>query len=188
VRLCGAGCGLTCQSTTAGMAGCGLAWPSACSRRLPVRLPGISLPELTTSDRTRRQSPDFISGRGRPGLRLAAWRAVWAAMPNNPVMAARFGPPASPDRLRGRPAALDPCRGHPPRHLGSRHRRRGPARRAGPGPEHEQLEPAPNVAPRQDPGGASPDAPRGTHLAHENGQPLPPSQQARFTLSGNKPA
>jgi len=31
-----------------------------------------------------------ISGRGRPGLRVAAWRAVWAAMPNNPVMAARF--------------------------------------------------------------------------------------------------
>ncbi len=24
-----------------------------------------------------------ISGRGRPALRLAAWRAVWAAMPNN---------------------------------------------------------------------------------------------------------
>jgi transposase len=32
-----------------------------------------------------------ISGRGRPGLRVAAWRAVWAAMPDNPVMAARFG-------------------------------------------------------------------------------------------------
>ena len=31
-----------------------------------------------------------ITGRGRPALRLAAWRAVWAAMPNNPVMAARF--------------------------------------------------------------------------------------------------
>jgi len=31
-----------------------------------------------------------ISGRGRPGLRVAAWRAVWAAMPNNPVLAARF--------------------------------------------------------------------------------------------------
>ena len=29
-------------------------------------------------------------GAGRPGLRLAAWRAVWAAMPNNPVMPARF--------------------------------------------------------------------------------------------------
>src|SRR5437763_1825551 len=31
-----------------------------------------------------------LPGRGRPGLRLAAWRAVWAAMPNTPVMAARF--------------------------------------------------------------------------------------------------
>jgi transposase len=29
-----------------------------------------------------------ISGRGRPRLRVAAWRAVWAALPNNPVMAA----------------------------------------------------------------------------------------------------
>jgi transposase len=31
-----------------------------------------------------------ISGRGRPRLRLAAWRAVWAALPNNAVMAARY--------------------------------------------------------------------------------------------------
>jgi transposase len=31
-----------------------------------------------------------ISGRGRPGLRVAAWRAVWAALPNNDVMAAKF--------------------------------------------------------------------------------------------------
>jgi len=31
-----------------------------------------------------------ISGRGRPALRLAAWRAVWAALPDNPVIAARF--------------------------------------------------------------------------------------------------
>ena len=30
-----------------------------------------------------------ISRRGRPGLRLAAWRAVWGAMQHNPVMAAR---------------------------------------------------------------------------------------------------
>jgi transposase len=36
------------------------------------------------------QGKTSISGRGRPGLRIAAWRAVWAAMPNNPVMAARF--------------------------------------------------------------------------------------------------
>jgi transposase len=79
------------------------------------------------------QGKTSISGRGRPGLRLAAWRAVWAAMPNNPVMAARFvhlttrqgqpaGPPASPDRLRSRPAALDPRRGHPPHPLRSGHR------------------------------------------------------------------
>jgi transposase len=31
-----------------------------------------------------------ISGRGRPGLRLAAWRAVWGAQRHNPVLAARY--------------------------------------------------------------------------------------------------
>ncbi len=36
------------------------------------------------------QGKTSISGRGRPALRVAAWRAVWAAMPNNDVMAARF--------------------------------------------------------------------------------------------------
>jgi transposase len=30
-----------------------------------------------------------ISGRGRPGLRLAAWRAVWGALAHNPVLQAR---------------------------------------------------------------------------------------------------
>jgi transposase len=30
-----------------------------------------------------------ISGRGRPLLRVAAWRAVWGAPPHNPVLAAR---------------------------------------------------------------------------------------------------
>jgi transposase len=30
-----------------------------------------------------------ISSRGRPSLRLAAWRAVWGALPNNAVLAAR---------------------------------------------------------------------------------------------------
>ena len=37
-----------------------------------------------------RQANTRISGSGRPALRLAAWRAVWAALPNNPVIAARF--------------------------------------------------------------------------------------------------
>jgi transposase len=36
------------------------------------------------------QGKTSISSRGRPGLRVAAWRAVWAALPNNPVMAAKF--------------------------------------------------------------------------------------------------
>lgn len=31
-----------------------------------------------------------ISRRGRPGLRLAAWRAAWGALRHNPVMAARY--------------------------------------------------------------------------------------------------
>jgi transposase len=38
-----------------------------------------------------------ISGRGRPLLRVAAWRAVWGALPNNPVLAARHA------HLTGRP-------------------------------------------------------------------------------------
>ena len=35
------------------------------------------------------QGKTTISGRGRPQLRLAAWRAVFAALPHNPVLAAR---------------------------------------------------------------------------------------------------
>ena len=31
-----------------------------------------------------------VSGRGRPGLRTAAWRAVWGALPHNAVYAARY--------------------------------------------------------------------------------------------------
>jgi transposase len=31
------------------------------------------------------------SGRGRPGLRTAAWRAIWGALPHNPVWSARRG-------------------------------------------------------------------------------------------------
>jgi transposase len=33
--------------------------------------------------------PTRISGRGRPGLRLACWRAVWGALPHNQVLGAR---------------------------------------------------------------------------------------------------
>jgi transposase len=31
-----------------------------------------------------------LTGQGRPGLRLAAWRTVWGAQRANPVYAARF--------------------------------------------------------------------------------------------------
>ena len=31
-----------------------------------------------------------LTGQGRPGLRLAAWRAVWGALHANPVYAARY--------------------------------------------------------------------------------------------------
>src|SRR5271166_2020143 len=51
--------GLTCRSAAARMAGRGLAWSCNCGHWLPVWLPGISLSELITSDRTRR-SPDFL--------------------------------------------------------------------------------------------------------------------------------
>jgi transposase len=34
------------------------------------------------------QSDTKISGRGRPSLRLAAWRAAWGALPHNAVLAA----------------------------------------------------------------------------------------------------
>ena len=36
------------------------------------------------------QGRSRISRRGRPGLRLAAWRATWGALHHNPVMAARY--------------------------------------------------------------------------------------------------
>ena len=36
-----------------------------------------------------------LTGQGRPGLRLAAWRAVWGAQRANPVYAARYQHPTS---------------------------------------------------------------------------------------------
>jgi len=39
-----------------------------------------------------------VSRRGRPGLRAAAWRAAWGAMPHNPVLAARHASLAGRDR------------------------------------------------------------------------------------------
>jgi transposase len=49
-----------------------------------------------------------ISRRGRPGLRLAAWRAIWPLLRHNPVMAAKYAAlagAAAPAGARTRQAA-----------------------------------------------------------------------------------
>ena len=101
-----------------------------------------------------------ISRRGRPGLRLTAWRAVWPMLQFNPVMAAKYaaltqaadaaaadagpqqaraarrGPRAArqgPGGVRRLLAALDLLHGRPRHQLGCRgrlRRRRLPARPA----------------------------------------------------------
>jgi hypothetical protein len=137
------------------------------------------------------QGKTSISGKGRPGLRLAAWRAVWAALPNNRVLAARFthlttrehnrlARQQGPHGLRRGAAALAARPRHRTGALGSGHRRRrqtGQPRRL---TVHSRL----NLATASSPGGASPNVPRGTHLAHEHGQPRRLLHQLDCTLSG----
>jgi transposase len=57
------------------------------SPRALVKHAGLCPRENTSGTYTGRSR---ISGRGRPRLRLAAWRAVWGALAHNPVMAARY--------------------------------------------------------------------------------------------------
>jgi transposase len=57
------------------------------SARSVVKHAGLN-PAENTSATFRGQTR--LSRRGRPGLRLAAWRAVWGALPHNPVLHARF--------------------------------------------------------------------------------------------------
>jgi hypothetical protein len=75
--------------TAVGAATC---WPRP--QTCPVPQPpggGQARRALSAGQRQRRpQGKASRSGRGRPQLRLAAWRAVWAALPNNPMLAARF--------------------------------------------------------------------------------------------------
>jgi len=59
-----------------------------CGSASVQRKPSPDSPTLDVSGQ--HQGKTSISGKGRPSLRLAAWRAVWAALPNNPVLAARF--------------------------------------------------------------------------------------------------
>jgi transposase len=57
------------------------------SARSVVKHAGLN-PAENTSATFRGQT--HLSRRGRPGLRLAAWRAVWGALPHNPVLHAKF--------------------------------------------------------------------------------------------------
>jgi transposase len=57
------------------------------SARSVVKHAGLN-PAENTSATFRGQTQ--LSRRGRPGLRLAAWRAVWGALPHNPVLAAKY--------------------------------------------------------------------------------------------------
>jgi transposase len=55
--------------------------------RALVKHAGLAPREKTSGTFTGRTK---LTGQGRPGLRLAAWRAVWAARLSNPVYAARY--------------------------------------------------------------------------------------------------
>ena len=57
------------------------------SARSVVKHAGLN-PAENTSATFRGQTR--LSRRGRPGLRVAAWRAVWGALPHNPVLHAKF--------------------------------------------------------------------------------------------------
>jgi transposase len=57
------------------------------SARSVVKHAGLN-PAENTSATFRGQTQ--LSRRGRPALRLAAWRAVWGALPHNPVLAAKY--------------------------------------------------------------------------------------------------
>jgi hypothetical protein len=114
------------------------------------------------------------SGHSRPWIRSdIRERSVWAALPNN-----RFHHLTTRDET-GSPASKPA----PPGCTSW-----SPAASAGtlPSPPATSHNPwLPNLRSRHcNPGGASPNVPRGTHLAHEHEQPRPPPPRTRFTLSG----
>jgi transposase len=57
------------------------------SARSVVKHAGLAPREKISGSYTGRTK---LTGQGRPGLRLAAWRAVWGAQSNNPIYAARY--------------------------------------------------------------------------------------------------
>jgi hypothetical protein len=126
-----------------------------------------------------------VSGRGRPALRLAAWRAVRAALPSNPVMAARFiHLTTRGDNRLARQQARTACAAALLRWIHvviTRQVAWDPAIAAGSTPaqqaagtrspcaDHRSRQLRPRRA--QDPGGASPNVPRGTTSRKSMGSP-----------------
>lgn len=78
--------GLTAVSAAAILAQTGDPRRFASTRAL-VKHAGLAPREKTSGTFEGRTK---LTGQGRPGLRLAAWRAVWGAQRNNPVYAARY--------------------------------------------------------------------------------------------------
>jgi hypothetical protein len=116
-------------------------------------------------------------GRGRPALRLAVWRAVWAAMPNNPVMAARLTYLTTHQHnLLARQLARTACAATLLRWIHvviTQHATWDPAIAAGTttlaqGPAGTLAGWPQLTAATQDPGGTSPNVPCRTHLVHEH--------------------
>jgi transposase len=68
--------------------------------RALVKHAGLAPREKTSGAFTGRTK---LTGQGRPGLRLAAWRAVWAARLSNPVYAARYRHLTTRDQNKLRP-------------------------------------------------------------------------------------
>src|SRR5206468_1285219 len=62
---------------------CGTRWPTGAG----VKHAGLNPAENTSATLA---GATRISRRGRPGLRTAAWRAVWAGMRHNRVLRARY--------------------------------------------------------------------------------------------------
>jgi transposase len=57
------------------------------SARSVVKHAGLNPAENTSATF---RGATHVSRRGRPTLRVAAWRAVWGALPNNPILAAKY--------------------------------------------------------------------------------------------------
>ena len=128
-----------------------------------------------------------ISRRGQPRLRLAAWRAVWGALPHDPVMAALpLFDYRQRDRLTdGQPRAaiaaalfVDPS-SSPTGCVGMPHRRR--RRRTA----HSRLKRSHPKEPRLGPAPRVPEAPAGD-LARHHDQAPPRPHRTRLHTVGNQ--